>query len=262
LAAGLGAAFAGVFFGLAFFVAFLPAALAFDAAVVPVTAFFTGARLLATVFLAAGAALALLARTFLGGGALALTAVAAFLGGGLEAVLVAETGLAFALVATGLVLLVLEAGLAAGLDLEAGLFSFDAVSAGLDLGANLTLPEGPLGRTKTPLSAPVLMAFASWVVWAAPISSLYLLSTNFLICGRETPMRASSVLTAMHSLIMSAQVGCEGAVLEAGAFFAAVDLVAFLADIAAIYDYEICLEDVLKDDRRMEEAAAHGSSGG
>ena len=39
-------------------------------------------------------------------------------------------------------------------------------------------------------------------------------------------------------------------------------LVDFLADIVAIYDYEICLEDVLKDDRRMEEAAGNGSSGG
>jgi hypothetical protein len=60
---------------------------------------------------------------------------------------------------------------------------------------------------------------------------------------------------------MSAQVGCVGAVLEAGDFFA-VDLVAFLVDIVAIYDYEICLEDVLKDDRRMGEAAGNGSSGG
>lgn len=59
---------------------------------------------------------------------------------------------------------------------------------------------------------------------------------------------------------MSAQVGCV-AVLEAGDFFA-VDLVAFLVDIVAIYDYKICLEDVLKDDRRMEETAGSGSSGG
>lgn len=59
---------------------------------------------------------------------------------------------------------------------------------------------------------------------------------------------------------MSAQVGCV-AVLEAGDFFV-VGLVAFLVDIVAIYDYKICLEDVLKDDRRMEEAAGYGSSGG
>ena len=62
---------------------------------------------------------------------------------------------------------------------------------------------------------------------------------------------------------MSAQVGCVGVVLEAGDFFAVVDLlVAFLVDIVAIYDYEICLEDVLKDDRRMGEAAGNGTSGG
>ena len=47
---------------------------------------------------------------------------------------------------------------------------------------------------------------------------------------------------------MSTQVGCEGAALEVAVFF--VDLVDFFADIVAIYDYEICLEDVLRDDRR------------
>jgi len=60
---------------------------------------------------------------------------------------------------------------------------------------------------------------------------------------------------------MSAQVGCEETVLEVADFFAA-GLVVFLADIVAIYDYEICLEDVLKDGRRMEEAAGGGNSGG
>lgn len=71
----------------------------------------------AVVFFAADAALALPARTFLGAGAgaFALVAVAVFFaGGGLAALLLAETGLAFALGAG----LVLEAGLA----LEAGLF--------------------------------------------------------------------------------------------------------------------------------------------
>jgi len=170
LAAGLeGAAFTEVFFATAFFVvffavAFLLAALAFDAAVVPVTVFFAGARLLATVVFFAGAALALPARTFLGAGALDLVA-AFFTGAGLEALLVKETALAvFVLVVTALDLEagLVEASLEAGL--EAGLFSLDDVSAGLDLGANLTLPEGPLGRKKTPFSAPTLMAFASWVV--------------------------------------------------------------------------------------------------
>jgi hypothetical protein len=60
------------------------------------------------------------------------------------------------------------------------------------------------------------------------------------------------------TFIMSAQVGCEGAALEAVDFFAAD----FLADIIAIYDYEICLEDVLKDGQRMEKGAGGGNSGG
>ena len=60
---------------------------------------------------------------------------------------------------------------------------------------------------------------------------------------------------------MSAQVGCEGADLEEADFFTGV-LVAFLADIVAKYDYDIRLEDVLRDGRRMEEAAGGGSSGG
>jgi len=165
LAAGLGgAALAEVFFATAFFVvffvvAFLLAALAFDAAVVPVTVFFAGARLLATVVFFASAALALPARTFLEAGALDL--VAAFFAGGLEALLVKETALGFVLVDLERGLVEADFKVEAGLE---GLFSLDDVSAGLDLGANLTLPEGPLGRKKTPFSAPTLMAFASWVV--------------------------------------------------------------------------------------------------
>ncbi len=60
---------------------------------------------------------------------------------------------------------------------------------------------------------------------------------------------------------MSAQVGCEGAALEVAGFFA-VDLVIFLVDIVAMYDYKMRLEDVLKDSRRVEEMAEGGSSGG
>jgi len=148
------------FFGAFFAGAFLLAVLAFDAAVVPVAAFFAGARLLAGVAFFAGAALALAlpARTFLG------AALGLAFAGALGVLLAVEAALVvFALVVavleTGLA--VLEAGLAA--TFEAGLFSLADVSTGLDLGANLTLPEGPLGRTKTPFSAPVLMAFASWV---------------------------------------------------------------------------------------------------
>jgi len=140
-----------------FAVVFLAAVLALDAAVVPVIAFFGGARLLAAVAFFAGTALALglPARTFLGvaflaAGALGLVELTAFL---VVVVLVAlfDAGAAF----------VLFALVAADLGLEAGLFSLDDVSAGLTLGANLTLPDGPLGRTKTPFSAPVLIALAS-----------------------------------------------------------------------------------------------------
>jgi hypothetical protein len=69
------------------------------------------------------------------------------------------------------------------------------VSAALVLGASLTRPEGPevvsvtirveytahytpLGRTKTPFSVPVAKAFDNCVFCAAPISSLYSISTN------------------------------------------------------------------------------------
>jgi len=127
----------------------------------PITVFFAGARL--TVFFFAGTALAaLLAGTFLG-------ADATFFAGSLEALLAAVFGTALGLEA-GLVdleagLVDLEAGLIdLGAGLEAGLFSLDDASTGLDLGANLTLPESPLGRWKTPFSAPVLIAFASWVL--------------------------------------------------------------------------------------------------
>ena len=59
---------------------------------------------------------------------------------------------------------------------------------------------------------------------------------------------------------MSAQVGCDGAALVADFFVAGA--AGFLADIFAIYDWEICLEDVLKENRRMEKEVEAGSSGG
>jgi hypothetical protein len=36
-------------------------------------------------------------------------------------------------------------------------------------------------------------------------------STNFLIVGRETPVRASSGCATIHSLIISTQEGCVAA---------------------------------------------------
>jgi len=82
-----------------------------------------------------------------------------------------------ALVAVGF----LVAGLA--FSLAASLFPFPA---------SLTLPEGPLGRTNVPFSAPCAMALLSWLAAEAFITTWYLVSTNFLMVGRETPDRASS----------------------------------------------------------------------
>jgi len=111
---------------------------------------------------------------------------------------------------------VLDPGLVAGFGtvfvevlevFEAGLFSF-ASSATLGiLGASLTRPDGPLGSEKVFFSAPTAMALLSWVFCAFPMSSLYFSPTNFLIWGRETPTRASSGWAAMHSLIISVQLG-------------------------------------------------------
>jgi len=181
LAAGLATSF---FAGTAFFAgAFLAAVLALDVAVVPVTTFFAGARLLAVVvfFAATGLALGLPAMTFLGAAFLTVVAlgfagtcvdfltVAAALPA--EAALVGLDDLVVdALVVVDLAavgfevvdLAVVDFGLAVAAFLEAGLFSFAAEdSAGLDLGASLTLPERPLGRTNTPFSVPEVMALDS-----------------------------------------------------------------------------------------------------
>jgi len=72
-----------------------------------------------------------------------------------------------------------------------GLFSFEVVEV-LVLGASLTLPEMPLGREKTPFSVPLLIVRLIWETTPASTSILYLVSRNFLIVGRETPVRASS----------------------------------------------------------------------
>ena len=172
----------------------------------------------AVVFFAGAAALAFAGAAFFAAGFLAAAALgaAAFLVVEAEAFAVFEAGLDAVLDAGFLVAAVFEAGLALvaafevlalGLAaavvfaLEAGLvFSFAGPEVVLVLGASLTRPEGPddmldddrcddqetidipLGRTKTCFSAPVEMALESWETWAAPNSSLYLLSTYFLIC--------------------------------------------------------------------------------
>lgn len=178
---------AAAFFGAAFLVA---AALALDAGVVPVTAFFADPLVLEVFFFVAAVdvdALALpttvflvVAAAFFTGAFFAGAALVAFAGAaalamgffvvfaaGLVAVL--DAVLLAGLVAdldAGLVA-VLDAGLAA--DLEAGLVAvfetgleFSLESEALTLGASLTLPEGPLGRTNTLPSTPDEIALFNW----------------------------------------------------------------------------------------------------
>jgi len=165
LAGGL----AGSFFGAAAFFAgaFLAAVLALVVAEVPVTAFLAAPRLDgAVVFLVVVVVLDFgLATVFLmvvGFFTVALGfSVAAFLVG--VFFVVEALGLATA----AFVVLGFDTGLVAVLglvaDLEVGLFSLVAGSVDLDLGANLTLPEGPFGSTKVPLCSPEAIAFDNWV---------------------------------------------------------------------------------------------------
>jgi len=132
---------------------------------------------------AAFAALALLAAT--------VRAVPVVLGAGffvvpvLAAVLVAVVrGLGAGFFALAVLVAVALAGfaLAGALAFDAGLFSLVAeVSLLPPLGESFTRPEGPLGRTNVPFSAPLAIALLSWVFCALPISTLYWVSTNFLI---------------------------------------------------------------------------------
>jgi len=116
---------------------------------------------------------------------------------------------------------------------EAGLFSFASSTTLGVLGGSLTRPDRPLGREKMFFSAPRAIALLSWVICAFPMATLYFSSTNFLICGRETPWRASSGLAAMHSLIISVQGGCDVADLL-DAFFGALEVDSFFAGAITI----------------------------
>jgi len=175
LAAGLAASF---FDGATLFAgAFRAATLAFVLDEVPVTDFLAAPRLEgATVFLGVVVVLDLgLATGFLGIGFFTVGfgfSASAFFAGALLVVeglaLVVVALVVVALVVVALVVLALDAGLVADLvvvvdlglvaDLEVGLFSLVAASVDLDLGANLTLPEGPLGRVKIPFCSPEVMA--------------------------------------------------------------------------------------------------------
>jgi len=133
------------FFATTFFFA---AAFAFVVAVAPVTDFLAVPRLAALVdFFVDGVDLAFPASVFLVVAAGLLVVVVDF-----APVLVDLTAFAAGLVAAGffadLVAVVLDTGLEFSLEAPAGLF----------LGASLTFPDGPLGRWKSPDSAPVVMA--------------------------------------------------------------------------------------------------------
>jgi len=75
-----------------------------------------------------------------------------------------------------------EAALVGGFEVfEVGLFSFASSEVLRVFGAIFTRPDGPLGRWKTPFSAPTAIALLSCVTCAFPISSWYASSTYFLI---------------------------------------------------------------------------------
>jgi len=193
---------AAAFFAGAFVVLVLAAVFAFAAGVFPITAFFAESRrevavaffaVVALDLLAAGftaflvvafglelAALVEVALDFVAVVALVNFEAAGFLTAGFAAagLLVFLVVRVVDLLAMGLAALdavdlafVAAAGLAT---LEAGLFSLasDASALVAFLAGSLTRPEGPLGNTRVPLSAPVAIALLSWVSWALPISTL------------------------------------------------------------------------------------------
>jgi len=156
--------------------ALVAATLAFGLAVlVELVAFLGAGRLAVAVFLAGALVaivfLAVVPVVFLTGAlALALVDVAVFLAGALEAAVDRAGALALAFVvvffATGF-----AAGLVSFLTVLTGLFSLVALaSSALPLGANLTFPEGPLGRVKTFFSSPLMMARLIFELTAAVIS--------------------------------------------------------------------------------------------
>jgi len=180
LAALVGGLGASLFVAATLFVgAFLAAVLALEVDEVPVTDLLEAARLegavvfLVAVVVALGFALVTGLVVFLTGAFFAVEALgfsaSTFFGGALLVVadlgLVAVDDLGLVVVAlvvvVAFVVLAFDTGLVADLGFVAarvGLFSLAAVSVDLDLGANLTRPENPLGRTKMPFTSPEAMA--------------------------------------------------------------------------------------------------------
>lgn len=68
-----------------------------------------------------------------------------------------------------------------------------AAGLALALAASLTLPDAPLGRRRSPVSAPRVMALLMALLKAASdCLGLCLAATNFLMACRLSPDRASS----------------------------------------------------------------------
>jgi len=195
-------------------VAFALGLAAFEVLVV----FFEVARFAVEVFLAVEALevlafFAVVAAGFLTG-ALALVLVAAVVVAFLAGALAAGAALAVVALALGLALAVVvflaeafAAGLLSFLTVLIGLFSLVLLASSvLPLAANLTLPDGPLGRVKTPFSSPLMIARLIFEFTRGVISKRYFSSRYFLIVGLETPVRPSS-LSTIHSEIMMMKEG-------------------------------------------------------
>jgi len=221
--------------GFAFEVGFLPALVAaalaatFFSAVFAVDAFLAGAVDFVAGFLPGALAVVFFAVAFFGAGA------AAFFVAAVVVFLVAAGFFALDTVAVAFVVVFLEGAstfltgaffTAAGFFAGTG-FAFSSSDADFFLGASLTLPEGPLGKAKMPAEAPEEMARLSWYKFAPETSTWYVSSANFLIVALDTPLRASSLLAEMHSLMMSFQEGCEAALTAALGDALGVALVAF-----------------------------------
>jgi len=135
---------------------------------------------------------------------------------------------------------------AAGFFVVDGGFEFSFAADGLPvLGASLTFPDGPLGNINIPDSVPDAIARPSWNMLAGFISTPYLSSANFLIVVLETPTLASSLLSAMHSLMISFHGGLDAADFEGFLEETALALVPFV--VAAVLETDFLVVVVAAD---------------
>jgi len=154
--------------------ALVAAALAatFFSAVFAVDAFLAGAADFAAGFLLAAPAVVFFGAVFFGAGTAAAFFVAVVL---VFFVVAGFFALDAAAVAFVLAFLMGTSGFLAGAFFTTGFFAgtgfeFSSSDVGFFLGASLTLPEGPLGKAKTPESAPDVMARLSWYKFAPETS--------------------------------------------------------------------------------------------